>query len=76
VVKELPRYGRPIAPDLVAQELDLAPERTAEILASLEKHMTFVCRDNEGQVVWAYPVTVEETPHSITFNSGEQLYAA
>jgi hypothetical protein len=76
VVRELPRYGRPIPPDLVARELALTPERTAEILEELEKHLTFVCTDNEGQVVWAYPVTVEKTPHTATFNSGEQLYAA
>ncbi len=76
VVRELPRHGRPIPPDLVAQELALAPERAEEILEDLEKHLTFVCRDNEGQVVWGYPVTVEKTPHSITFNSGERLYAA
>lgn len=76
VVRELPRHGRPIPQDLVAQELALAPGRTAEILEDLEKHLTFVYRDNEGRVVWAYPVTVEETPHSLTFDSGERLYAA
>jgi hypothetical protein len=76
VVRELPRHGRPIPPDLVARELALTPERAAEILEELEKHLTFVCRDDEGQVVWAYPVTVEKTPHSITFNSGERLNAA
>lgn len=75
-VRELPRLGRPVPPDLVAQELSLTPERAAEILEELEKHLTFVSRDHDGQVVWAYPVTVEKTPHSITFNSGERLYAA
>lgn len=76
VVRELPRRGRPIPPDLVAQDLGLAPERAVEILEDLEKHLTFVYRDNEGQVIWAYPVTVEKTPHTITFGSGERLYAA
>jgi hypothetical protein len=76
VVRELPRHGRPIPPDLVAQELALAPGRASEILEDLEKHLTFVYRDDKGQVVWAYPVTVEKTPHSLTFDSGEQLYAA
>ena len=76
VVRELQRRGKPISPDLVAQELALTPERAGEILDELEQHLTFVCRDSEGQVVWAYPVTVERTPHAITFDSGEQLYAA
>ncbi len=76
VVKELPRYSKPMAPDLVARRLNLDPARTVEILEDLERHLTFVYRDKEGKVTWAYPVTVEETPHSITFHSGEELYAA
>jgi hypothetical protein len=38
--------------------------------------MTFVCRNAQGAVVWAYPVTVEPTPHRATFSTGEELYAA
>jgi len=72
----LPRYGRPLPPDVVAQELALTPARVTAILDDLEKHLTFVYRDDKGQVIWAYPVTVEKTPHAIAFDSGEQLYAA
>lgn len=76
VVRELPRLGEPMPPDLVARELGLTPVRVVQILDDLEKHLTFVYRDGLGRVIWAYPVTVEETPHSITFQSGERLYAA
>jgi hypothetical protein len=38
--------------------------------------MTFVFRNGQGAVVWAYPVTVERTPHHLVFGSGEQVYAA
>ena len=38
--------------------------------------MTFLFRDNHGRVVWAYPVTVEKTPHHVRFDTGEELYAA
>jgi len=76
VVRELPRLGRPMPPDLVARELALTPTRVTEILEDLEKHLTFVYRDEEGRVIWAYPVTVEKTPHAIAFDSGEQSYAA
>jgi len=76
VVRELPHYGRPLPPDVVAQELALTPARVTAILDDLEKHLTFVYRDDKGQVIWAYPVTVEKTPHAIAFDSGEQLYAA
>lgn len=76
VVRELPRLGRPIPADMVARELALSGEQTVAILNDLEEHLTFLCRNGQGQVVWAYPVTVEKTPHRITFDSGERLYAA
>jgi hypothetical protein len=76
VVRELPRLGRPLPPDLAAQELDLPLERVREILQELEQHLTFLYRNEKGEVLWAYPVTVEKTPHRITFATGEQLYAA
>jgi hypothetical protein len=75
-VRELPRHGKPIPADIVAKELSLTPGRATEILEDLERHLTFVYRDVEGRVVWAYPVTVEKTPHAITLSSGERLYAA
>lgn len=76
VVLELPRVGEPIAAEKVARDLALSPERVEEILQDLEKHLTFLVRNDQGHVVWAYPVTVERTPHRITFGSGERLYAA
>lgn len=76
VVRELPRIGRPIPAEKVARELPLSREHAVDILNDLEEHLTFLCRNEQGQVAWAYPVTVEKTPHRITFNSGEQLYAA
>jgi len=76
VVRELPRVGGPMPAEMVARDLAIPLERTTELLGDLEKLLTFLYRNDQGQVVWAYPVTVERTPHAITFNSGEQLYAA
>jgi hypothetical protein len=76
VVRELPRLGAPLAPETVSRELELTLERTVDILRDLEEHLTFLYRNMQGEVVWAYPVTVEKTPHRITFSSGESLYAA
>ena len=76
VVRELPRYGRPLAPEVIAQELNLPVGRVNTILHDLEKHLTFLVRNKAGAVAWAYPVTVERTPHVLTFNSGERSYAA
>lgn len=76
VVRELPRVGEPLSPEFVANKLDLLTDRVKSILNELEEHMTFLFRNSEGAVVWAYPVTVEETPHHVTFSTGEQVYAA
>ena len=76
VVAELPIAGRPLAPDLIAARLSLSLERTVTLLDDLEKHLTFLFRDEAGAVVWAYPVTAARTPHRFTANTGEALYAA
>ena len=76
VVRELPRFGKPIPPDWITRELKLPEERVVALLDDLEKHMTFLFRNADGAVVWAYPVTAEKTPHRVTFSTGEQTYAA
>jgi hypothetical protein len=76
VVRELPRVGSAIAPEFIAESLTLAVARTKVILDELEKHMTFLFRNQQGAVAWAYPVTVDPTPHRIIFDTGESLYAA
>jgi hypothetical protein len=76
VVRELPFAAKPLSPEVVANKLDLSVDRVKTILDDLEKHMTFLFRNSQGEVIWAYPVTVDKTPHHVTFNTGEQLYAA
>ncbi len=76
VVKELPYIQEPLSPAIITKKLDLSLARVTAILDELEKHMTFLFRNSEGAVVWAYPVTVEATPHHVTFSTGEQVYAA
>ena len=76
VVRELPDVGEPLSPEFIAQELNLPLSRMNVILEELEKHLTFLFRNEQGAVTWAYPVTVDNTPHHITFNTGEQIYAA
>jgi hypothetical protein len=76
VVRELPRYARPIPPAWITTQLGLPLERVSAILDELERGLTFLFRNPQGEVTWAYPVTVDETPHRVTFSSGEKLYAA
>jgi hypothetical protein len=75
-VTELPRVGEPLTPEFIARELDLGRDQVVQLLDDLEQHMTFLFRNDQGAVTWAYPVTVDATPHHLTFSTGERLYAA
>jgi hypothetical protein len=61
---------------MISKNLNIEPERVVSILEELEKNLTFLYRNEQGAVIWAYPVTIEKTPHRITFSTGEQIYAA
>jgi hypothetical protein len=76
VVRKLPFDSKPLTPELISDELGFSVDRVKNALDYLEKRMTFLYRNSNGDVVWAYPVTVDRTPHRITFNTGERLYAA
>jgi len=75
-VRELPRQAAPLLPDTIAADLDLPLAQTVSILDDLEKHLTFLYRNPEGAVTWAYPVTVDETPHQFDYSTGESSYSA
>ena len=76
VVREMPRKGKPISPEVIGQNLNMHPESVIPILGELEERLTFLYRNEHGAVTWAYPVTVEITPHRVRFSSGETIYAA
>ena len=75
-VSELTRSGQPLTPERIVQELNLPQPRVMYILDELERHKTFLFRNQHGAVTWAYPVTVDPTPHHVSFSTGEQIYAA
>ena len=76
VVEALPREAQPLTPEWISSKLSLPLPRITETLDELERNMTFLFRNPEGAVTWAYPVTVDKTPHHVSFSSGEQVYAA
>lgn len=76
VVRELPRFGKPLSPELISKELDMSLAETTDILDELEKNLFFLVRNEQGDVIWAFPVTVDKTPHQMTFSSGERINAA
>ena len=76
VVRELPRFGNPLSPELISKELDMSLAETIDILDELEKNLFFLVRNEQGEVTWAFPVTADKTPHRMTFSTGERLNAA
>lgn len=76
VVRELPRAGTVLSPEFIAASLNLPEEQVRSILDDLEHELFFLWRNEAGSVSWAYPVTVDRTPHLIRFSSGERLYGA
>jgi hypothetical protein len=76
VVRELPGTGNPMQPEFISQSLKLPVVRVNAILDELERNLFFLVRNSQGAVTWAYPVTVEKTPHKLTFSTGERLYGA
>ena len=76
VVQALPQIGEPISASYISDKMNIHIDRVKVILDDLEKRMTFLCRYGHRAVNWAYPVTVDQTPHSITYSTGERGYAA
>jgi len=76
VVRELPLRGKAVTPQEISEALSMPPEQVEAILDELERKLFFLVRNQQGAVSWAYPVTIEPTPHHLSFSSGERLYAA
>ena len=76
VVKEMVIRQKPIEPELISEKLRIPLERVNFLLEELERKLFFLVRNEQGAVAWAYPITVENTPHKLSFASGERLYGA
>ena len=75
-VRELALRGHPLRPEDFAEGLGLLQVEVAEILQELERQLFFLVRNDAGAVSWAFPVTVDRTPHKLTFSTGERLHGA
>ena len=74
-VVELARRRAPMTADVIARELGFGTERTGAIVDELERHLTYLFRDEGEAVTWAYPVTIAKTPHRAAFSTGEEAYS-
>jgi hypothetical protein len=75
-VSRMPGSRGPITPELIAARLGLPLEKVIQLLDDMEKRMTFLYRGGGSAVSWAYPMTADQTPHQVEFDSGEQIHAA
>jgi len=75
-VAELPRLGRALPPEHIAERTGLRLDRVEAILDELEVQRFFLVRDEERRVSWAFPVTSERTPHQLELSTGESIHAA
>ena len=75
-VRELVNTQKPIPPEFISDRLKMPIDQVQSILEELERKLFFLVRNEQNEVIWAYPVTVEPTSHRLIFNSGERLYAA
>jgi hypothetical protein len=76
VVRELVNRQKPLEAEFISETLHIELKQVKDILEELERKLFFLVRNEQGAVVWAYPVTVEPTPHLLNFNTGKKLYAA
>jgi len=76
VVRTLAESGNPLSLGRISLDLDLDLNRVSTIVDELERNKFFLFRNPEGEVAWAYPVTVEKTPHKAFLSTGEKIYAA
>lgn len=76
VVTQIPKSGKSVAPEQIAEKLGLSLAEVTQILDELEQGKTFLYRDSSGAVEWAYPVTAAETAHRLIFSTGETISAA
>ncbi len=76
-VRHLPRNdGRPLATLDLARITGLTASRVDQVVIDLHRNLFFLVRSDAGDVSWAFPVTLDRTPHRLAFDSGERLYAA
>ncbi len=76
VVTELPRTGEPLGLASISRHLNLSLAQVRVLVEELERGLFFLVRNAQGAVSWAFPVTVDETPHHLAFSTGERLNAA
>ena len=75
-VQHLPASEGPLTAEAIAELGGLPGPDVAVALGELHRKLGFLALDGDGAVAWAYPVTLDNTPHHLTFESGERMSGA
>jgi hypothetical protein len=76
VVSTISQTNDDVPLSLIAEELDLTPDRVLEIVEKLEDLKVFFYRYNSPGINWAYPVTSEDRVYKLAFSDGKSCTAA
>jgi len=76
VVVKMADAKQSITAESVSNELNLPVHRVEKIINKLEAMKTFFYRSDGKGINWAYPLSLENTGHTMTSSTGERFFAA
>ena len=76
VVERMSTAKEPLTIELLSDELGIPVETVEKIIDKLEGLKTFLYRSNGTGIDWAYPLSLDNTGHKMTVNTGENFNAA
>ena len=76
VVRKMASVDESIKAELVAEETCLSVDEVERAIDKLESLKTFLYRSDGRGIDWAYPLTLDDTGHRMTINTGESFNAA
>jgi len=76
IVSRMTEIKTPLTAEQIGKELDLSIDRVETTIGKLEELKTFLYRSDGKGVNWAYPLSLEDTGHLMTDNTGERFFAA
>jgi hypothetical protein len=76
IVAKMAVVDKPITAELVALELGVPEDMVENTIDKLEAMKTFVFRSDGRGIDWAYPLSLDNTGHRMTAETGEEFFAA
>ena len=76
VVRKMASVDEAIKAELVAEETGLSVDEVEKAIDKLESLKTFLYRSDGRGIDWAYPLSLDNTGHRMTVNTGESFNAA